>query len=1106
MEQILLNPESAESILHMRLKSPVILALAILMLLTALPASGQFYNGMQMTFGKNRVQHRDFYWTYFRFDDIDCYYNEFGREVAEYASVVAEEKLNEIEDYFDYTLDKRLILIVYNKKNDYRQSNVGLISAEEDYNVGGYSRVIKNKVMLWFNGDHEEFSKLIASAIAEVVVYEMLYNADVRDRTTSSSRIQIPDWYIKGLINYVAFGWDSETDNRVRDGFENGRYRNLDNLEYEEAVFAGHSFWKYIGETYGDAIIPNIIYLSKIYKNIEDGFLYGLGKSIRDTYRDWKQFYADYYNIKPGEEYIIPPEIRKSKPQERYTSVKISPDGQMVAYVSNDWGKRRIWLYDTATGKSKKIFTAEPKYEQSVDHSYPVITWHPGGQILTFANEEKGGVELYFYRTDQKNMEQRTMPFFEKVLSLAYSPDGTRLLVSAVINGMTDIYLHTIISGTNERLTYDVADDFDPSFIRGKDETIIFSSNRLTDTLSNRGDPQEETGLTFNLFTYDLRSRGNLLTRLDEGTLNDYLHPMQASALSTGYISNGNGILNYYDAIIDSSIAFIDTTLHYMYFINGRQATDFPRNLEAFDRNGGEDAAVIFDNGRYRLHAGPAGEAPQVRSDQILSTSWREEETAMLRAADSINRIRDWLLAERARMNDTLEKPLYEYYATDEPIDFRNYVFEKEKENYYELQWRKDYMDIDLDTSRVPMPTALVYRPAFYNNYTATQIDFNFLNNTYQAYNGGAPYFNPGLNMLFKLGTIDLFEDYRITGGFRFSGNFDSNEYLVSLEALRGKFDKQVLFHKQSFDSYNDTLYYKIKSYTTYGSLRKPLSAVLALKGTLTYRYDHYVIQSTDQASLMAPSSNRHWAGLKGEVIYDNTRRRTINIYYGTRFKVFGEYYREVTEKRSDMFVFGADFRHYQKIHRDLIWANRFAASTSFGPSRLIYYMGGVDNWMGYLFNKVPMFDQTVPVNPNVNYGFQALATNMRGFTQNIRNGSNFALINSEIRWPVVRYFAGHPLRSNFLNSIQLVGFYDIGMAWSGWDPWGNENYWNDKIIRNGPVVVRLDAMRNPLVQGFGGGLRAQLFGYFVRGDIAWGIDNGYLLPKIFYLSFSLDF
>jgi len=651
-----------------------------------------------------------------------------------------------------------------------------------------------------------------------------------------------------------------------------------------------------------------------------------------------------------------------------------------------------------------------------------------------------------------------------------------------------------------------VADDLDPSFIRGKEETIIFSSNRLGDTISNSGDPQERTGLTFNLFTYDLRTRNGQLTRLTDGTFSDHLNPSGASASATGFIGNGNGLLNYYDATVDSAISFIDTTLHYSYFINTRQATDFPRNLEAFDRKGGQDAAVIFDKGRYRLLAGPTAEAAVVRSEDIKTTEWSAEQKAILQAADSINQLRDWLLAERARMNDTLKKPLYEYYATNEPIDFRNYVFEKEKENYYELQWRKDYMDIDLDTSRMKMPNALVYRPAFYNNYSAAQLDFNFLNNTYQAYNGGAPYFNPGLNLLFKIGTLDLFEDYRITGGFRFAGDFDSNEYLVSLEALKGKYDKQVVFHKQSFDSYDDTSYYKIKSFTTYASLKKPLSAVMALKGTLTYRYDSYIPQSTDQATLMAPSYNRHWVGLKGELIYDNTRKRTINIYNGTRFKFFGEYYREVVVKNSDLFVLGADIRHYQKIHRDLIWANRFAGSTSFGPSRLIYYLGGVDNWMGYLFNDVSMFDETVPVDPSVNYGFQALATNMRGFTQNIRNGSNFALINSELRWPVVRYFAGHPLRSNFLNSLQLVGFYDIGMAWSGWDPWGNENYWSDKVYQNGPVVVTLDAMREPIVMGFGTGARAQILGYFVRADLAWGIDNGYILPMIFYLSFSLDF
>jgi hypothetical protein len=206
------------------------------------------------------------------------------------------------------------------------------------------------------------------------------------------------------------------------------------------------------------------------------------------------------------------------------------------------------------------------------------------------------------------------------------------------------------------------------------------------------------------------------------------------------------------------------------------------------------------------------------------------------------------------------------------------------------------------------------------------------------------------------------------------------------------------------------------------------------------------------------------------------------------------------------MIVVGLDVRHYIKIHREFIWANRFAASASYGPTKLLYYLGGVDNWMGYYINNVPMFDETTPVNRQENYGFQALATNMRGFSQNIRNGNKFALINSELRLPFVRYLAGHPLRSNFLNSLQIVGFGDIGTAWSGKSPWSGENAYDNTVIKNGPVVVVLDTNREPIVGGYGGGLRAQVFGYFVRADLAWGVENGYVLPSIFYLSFRLDF
>jgi hypothetical protein len=133
---------------------------------------------------------------------------------------------------------------------------------------------------------------------------------------------------------------------------------------------------------------------------------------------------------------------------------------------------------------------------------------------------------------------------------------------------------------------------------------------------------------------------------------------------------------------------------------------------------------------------------------------------------------------------------------------------------------------------RMTFPQARIYMTSFYNNYVASQVDFSFLNNSYQAYNGGAPYFNPGLNLLTKIGTVDLLENYKLTGGFRFSGNFDSNEYLVSLESLKGVWDKQLIFHRQAFSSGNDTSLYKIHSHNTYLPTSKPFSEAFAVKGT----------------------------------------------------------------------------------------------------------------------------------------------------------------------------------------------------------------------------------------------------------------------------------
>jgi len=97
-----------------------------------------------------------------------------------------------------------------------------------------------------------------------------------------------------------------------------------------------------------------------------------------------------------------------------------------------------------------------------------------------------------------------------------------------------------------------------------------------------------------------------------------------------------------------------------------------------------------------------------------------------------------------------------------------------------------------------------------------------------------------------------------------------------------------------------------------------------------------------------------------------------------------------------------------------LIWANRIAGATSFGSTRLIYILGGVDNWLFPKYMYQPVLD------PTMNFSFQTLATNMRGMPQNIRNGNSFLVINSEIRFPIFRFLFNRPIKSSFLNSFQL--------------------------------------------------------------------------------------
>ncbi len=1076
-------------------------------------AFGQFYNGHQMTFGKNRVQYNDFYWSYYRFERFDVYFNQDGNELAQYAESVITPELDRIEGLFDYIIEKRIIFIVYNKLTDFRQGNIGLITGIDEYNTGGVTRIIDNKVFLYFDGDHDSFDKQVRAAIAEVVVNEMIYGSALRANMTTSATINIPEWFHKGLMAYVAEPWSVTMDDRIKDGITSKRYDQFTRLTGEDAVWAGHSFWRFIEKVYGPAVIPNIVYITRVNKSVKSGFLSVLGSNLKGLSKEWRNFYTEMYAKEDGNPYPDTPPMQKRPKKNRvYEKLKVSPNGRYLAYVTNDMGQYRIWLRDLETGKQKRIFRREQKLEQIQDYTYPVLTWHPSGDILLFIYEEKGGLKMTFYNVSDNERTTRNLLYFEKILDADLSPDGGKLVMSAYRFGRSDIFIHTLASGTNQQVTNDIADDLNPKFIENGTK-IIFSSNRTDDSIRMEGGVIQRLSPEKSLFIYDYIRKPSALIPLADVPYTNQTDPVELGRNRYAFLSDQSGVVNRYVTSFDSTISFIDTTVHYRYTANAKPMTDFSRSILEHDISLVDKQSVnLFrKKGRFNMYRMP-GETNV--TDKLPETDYRKEIVRKRSAADSLANIAKTAIPAILLDNGDILTPEGDTVKFDmDHVNIYRYVFEAEKLNFYQNNFELTDFQLENDSIKAERNKIRIYQTAFYPNYLVSQVDFSFLEASYQAYTGGAVYYNPGFNLLFKLGTNDLFEDYKIIGGVRFGLDFESNEYLLSFENLKHRLDRQIIFHRQAYENYADDgsgVYYPLKTHTheLFYSLRWPFTQTFAIKGTASFRDDRTVFL-TDNAlpqSRTLANYHRNWAGLKLEAIFDNTRKIGINIPSGWRYKVFGETYWQLNDA-SDLYVLGADFRHYQVIHRNLIWASRFATSTSFGRSRLLYYLGSVDNWITFFRDK-PVYNASVAVDHQENYAYQTLATDMRGFIQNIRNGNNFALMNNEIRWPFIQYFSKYPM-SNFWSSLQLVGFCDVGTAWSGVSPFKKTSAYDYETIPasgEGSVIVTIETGRDPIVFGYGFGLRAQLLGYFMRFDWAWGVENRVILPSVFYFSLSLDF
>ncbi len=1080
-------------------------------------AEAQFYNGSQLTFGKNRIQHKNFIWNYYRFTDFDTYFYANGAPLAEHCAKYGREQLKELESVLQSNLDGKIQFVIFNTLTDLKQSNLGLLSNEK-YNIGGVTHILGRKVLLYFDGDYGSFDKQIRAGIAKILLDQLIYGSSLGSQVKNNALSSYPDWYISGLISYLSEEWSTKIDNFVKDGILKGRYAKLNSLKETDAMYAGHSFWKFIGDKYGKNVIPAIVYSSKMSRKAANGFALELGVSLRELEKQWladlkARYNADDLNRNPLPKNLI---VAHPKLDPLYHRLRISPDGQKAAYVSDEAGKAIVYIYDFIKKKTTRIYSIGHRLDEKVDDTYPLLAWHPTGKVLAMVVERKGFINIDFYTVAKKQWVTKIIYNLDKILDFSYSSDGLNFVMSAILKGQSDLFIFNVASNSYEQLTNDSYNDLNPRFINNNSE-IVFSSNRPVDTLPSPKAKLDNIKYNPNndIFIYDYANRSNKLKRITNSPLVNDFQPVEWAGGHVGFLSDENGITNAYIAGYDSTLTAVDTVSHYRYFSKSWSISNYKRNITDFDASvsARKVAKVVFEDKRYRMFTETMPEPSETEPLNLAGTTYR---TVVEKQIPDFLKSKVKQRTGHRRLTNVLEKEVAvpKDSITGAKIkvaqDTTLYQFSRssvlaipKNDSVYKRKYKAVTTFVQLDTTRsVANPQQHTYNVEYFVNELVGQIDYSTLNTSYQAFSGGngPVYLNPNFNALLMVGGTDLLEDYRISGGVRLNQDLVNNEYLLSFANLKHRFDKEFVFHRSATEEttdYNYIIRHKVHEASFIGTW--PFSNVLAVKGTFSFRNDRQIWLALDKPSLQEKDNIKSWLSLKGELVYDNTRELETNIPQGTRFKVFGEYYYQINKANSTLSSVGFDFRHYLRIHRCFIWANRLAGASSFGENKIIYYMGGVDNWIGAKFNK------DIPIDYTQNYAYQTLATNMRGFDQNIRNGNNFMVFNSELRLPVFKYLLNSPTRIGIIDNFQVIGFGDVGTAWSGSSPFGNNALFT-RYVYQSPIMAIVHEQKDPIVEGMGFGLRTRLFGYFIRADWAWGVEDGVIQQRKFYVSLSLDF
>jgi Tol biopolymer transport system component len=1063
-------------------------------------------------FGKNRQQYKKFNWQYLSGENFDIYYYDGRRAIATEALQFLELEFDRITDLIGYPPFFKTKIFLYNSLADLRQSNMGLNHTY--FNVGGETEFVKPFVEVAHLGTAQELKEELLLKISELLLNEMMYGGNLKDIFQSSLLMNLPEWFVNGASLYVAHGWTTEMDDYIRQVINTKNVKKIMKFTDREAALIGQSLWNYIAERYGKSSVSNILNYTRVTRNEEKSILITLGVSFNQLLNEWQNYYKQMEGV-VSQMYVLPDAStrfsKKHNNTTEFTTIKLSPDGRYLAYAENDRGHYVVKVRDLTTKKETVILSGGTKViGQRVDYRLPIISWSDLN-TLGVIGVKRGEYTFWLYDLATKTKLPRELDRFNNVRSINFSSNGRLVIMSADFEGQNDLFLISTRRDRVRRITNDIYDDLDPSFIPGTNR-IVFSSNRVSDSLTV-GKKSTLCDLTdnFNLFVFDLDTTTAVLPRITNTLSKDYA-PLAINDNIYYYLSDQRGIVNLFRYERTSGIY--------------TQVSNYASSIRDYDFNFNQNTVVftmkqrlrddIYVNADYDLNKStftPATRRKELQQARFIQERRKQDETRPTSIKDLINA----RLKEAQGQKDTVKIPVdtvqkvipkkdtvtvaeTEKPKKDKVINTDDYVFEDEviKQAQPTETFLNRYMKAR-EKSRVlgPFP----YESKFSANSMVTSFVIDPLR---------------GLGFLLETQMNDMLENYRFFGGIMSSIDLRNGDVFAEFQYLPHFIDFSARFDRKGikWEPYSDGNKFH------YTSDKLEFSAAVPITDRLRFAVKPFgmIARSVNQGTVQfpinppsAPPVNNFYAGIKTELVYDNSITTGLNLIEGTRGKLILTNYQGLNDSDNSFSQIAIDIRHYQKIYREIVLAIRGFGGSFFGRAPKQYLLGGMDNWA---FNKTNFSGRDSEGNENTlgtraenqDILFAEFATNLRGFSYSTLFGNTVLLSNIELRLPLVKAFSNSPISSNFFKNMQLIGFYDIGTAWSGDPPFNSGNSVRIDRVVNGPFQIDIKNFLNPWLYSYGVGMRTVIFGYYMKFDLAWPVENYERGKPQFLFTLGFDF